>query len=128
MLFGEMRPSKQVSLRPQNRAVSPPQVNPTTGQIFWGKIIECENVVQISPDGKTWRAASVGIQISKGDWIRAGEHSRATIISPDRALIRLDELTTLSPEKDGIEIHDGIHFFERKRMIITPSVSGEFRG
>ena len=103
---------------------------PATGQIFWGEILEVENLVRISPDGKTWRTAGVGIQISKGDWIRTGEHSRATIKSSDRTMIRIDELTTLSPKKDGIEIHDGkIHFFERKRMkIITPSVSGEIGG
>ena len=106
-----------------------------------GRFASIEGQVQIRGDEQqAWRAAKPVDQLCKGDTIRVGELSRATLVLINEAVMRLDQNTTMrlvdisgkKEERSLIELIRGtIKSFIRKPRLLsvnTPYLNGSIEG
>lgn len=106
-----------------------------------GRFASIEGQVQIRGDEQqAWRTAKLVDQLCKGDTIRVGELSRASVVLVNEAVLRLDQNTTMrlvdvSRKKENrslIELARGaIKSFIRKPRLLsvnTPYLNGSVEG
>ena len=104
-------------------------------------VLDTENIVQVSPKGKsTWVAAAENQPLAVGDRIRTRQRSRATLRLTELYTMRLEQFTTveIAPSlfEDGkprLDIGAGAAFiFSREKSgeidIKTPTANGAMRG
>jgi len=68
-------------------------------------VLERQNVVVFAKPKAAWMSAEAGLQLSVNDRLRTGELSRALVQFTNRAMLRLNELTSLtltSPERGAV--------------------------
>jgi len=110
-----------------------------TCEAWIAKVVSVQGIVEAQRAGETqWQPARLDDTYCPGDKIRVQEHSRAAIVLPNEAILRLDQKTTitfLSLEKSPISVLDllsgAVHFFSRaprSLKVITPFVNAAVEG
>jgi len=104
------------------------------------ELLEKQNTVLAATAKAAWSAAEAGQQLAINDRVRTGELSRALIRLTNRAVLRMNELTSvtiLPPERaaasPGLDLLGGAaYFLSRERpeeiRVRTPSANGILRG
>jgi ferric-dicitrate binding protein FerR (iron transport regulator) len=85
------------------------------------KLVSVQGVVESrAASASSWRTAGLNDTFCPGDSVRTGTHSRAAVVLPDHAVLRLDQNTTITlgtvseGEPSWLELLEGIvHFFSR---------------
>lgn len=103
------------------------------------RVVSVQGDVEIRrADAAVWSLARLEDYLCAGDIIRVMERSRAAIVLPNDAVVRLDQQTTVSltpPEPEPAYllklIQGAVHFFSRvprTLRILTPFVNGTIEG
>jgi tetratricopeptide (TPR) repeat protein len=104
-----------------------------------GRVVSVQGNVQAKLGGETrWIPVRLNDTFCPGDMIRVQERSRAAVVLPNEAILRLDQKTTITfngIEKETTSLIDmlrgAIHFFSRMPRglrIATPFVNGTVEG
>ena len=103
-------------------------------------VLERQNVVVFAKPKAAWMSAEAGLQLSVSDRLRTGELSRALVQFTSRAMLRLNELTSLTltpPERGasapGLDLLGGAAYFLSREWpeeirVRTPGANGILRG
>ncbi|MEQ1862472.1 MAG: TonB-dependent receptor [Chthoniobacteraceae bacterium] len=104
------------------------------------QILEKQNIVTFSKPSAAWTAAEIGQQLAVNDRLRTGALSRALVRLTDNAMLRVNELTSVSilppsggAKGPGLDLVGGAaYFLSRERpeeiRVRTPSANGILRG
>lgn len=104
------------------------------------QVLEKQNVVVSAKPSATWAPAEIGQQLAVNDRVRTGELSRALLRLTDNAMLRLNELTSVTilppgggAKGPGLDLLGGAaYFLSRERpeeiRVRTPSANGILRG
>jgi len=109
------------------------------GEEWVGKVVSVQGTVQARRAGETeWSPVKLNDTYSFGDMIRVQERSRAAVIFPNEATLRLDQKTTIifsgsTEEKTSLLdlLNGGAHFFSptpRRLKVTTPFVNAVVGG
>jgi tetratricopeptide (TPR) repeat protein len=104
------------------------------------QLLEKQNIVETAQTAAAWQPANIGQQLAVSDRVRTGELSRALVQLSNRAMLRLNEHTTVtitapavSSSGSGLDLLGGAaYFLSRERpesvRVRTPSANGILRG
>jgi Tfp pilus assembly protein PilF len=104
-----------------------------------GKLVTMEGQVEVQR-GSTWSAVQLDAALCQGDLVRAGQHSRATVVLVNQAVlridqntaIRLDNITGKKEERSALSLLRGaFQSFSRKPRgfeVSTPYLNGSIEG
>jgi tetratricopeptide (TPR) repeat protein len=104
------------------------------------QLLEKQNIVESARPTAAWQPASVGQELAVSDRLRTGELSRALVQLSTRAMLRLNEHTTVTitaaapaSSGPGLDLLGGAaYFLSRERpesvRVRTPSANGILRG
>jgi len=113
----------------------------STCQPVVGKLVTVEGQVEVQPaSGSGWKVAQLNDALCKGDLVRAGQHSRATIQLINQAVLRIDQNTAMRldnitgkpEERSALSLLKGaFQSFSRKPRgfeVNTPYLNGSIEG
>ncbi|MGD9016267.1 MAG: FecR family protein, partial [Desulfobacterales bacterium] len=103
------------------------------------KLVSVQGTVEVRrSEAANWAPVQLEDTLCAGDTVRVMDHSRAALVLPNDAVVRLDQQTTVSitpPEEKPSYllnlVKGAVHFFSRvprSLRILTPFVNGTIEG
>ncbi|MDH3947393.1 MAG: FecR family protein, partial [Gammaproteobacteria bacterium] len=106
-----------------------------------GKLVTLEGQVEVQRGaGSAWSALQLDASLCQGDLVRAGKHSRATVVLVNQAVLRIDQNTAMrldnitgkKEERSALSLLKGaFQSFSRKPRgfeVSTPYLNGSIEG